>query len=158
MIHLQGGWKSQWDSPARGGVSPVLSVLTARQACLQKPAGGFFHWRSSQSCCCSQVLLPPHSPEPTFLPSLVSPADMSSLKEICSGLPLHPMPENRGRKREIPHAPVRTPNLTAQEEKVMQLSAGPGLPSPSDPLCSKQQSWCPKCFSKCGLPKLLAIK
>uniref|UniRef100_A0A7M4FKU2 Urocanate hydratase n=1 Tax=Crocodylus porosus TaxID=8502 RepID=A0A7M4FKU2_CROPO len=43
---------------------------------------------------------------------------MSSLKEICSGLPLHPVPENRGRKRGIPHAPVRTPNLTAQEEKL----------------------------------------
>ncbi|XP_061474403.1 urocanate hydratase [Rhineura floridana] len=43
---------------------------------------------------------------------------MSSLKEICNGLPLNPLPENRGRKNGIPHAPVRTPNLTAHEEKL----------------------------------------
>nr|XP_056702885.1 urocanate hydratase [Euleptes europaea] len=43
---------------------------------------------------------------------------MSSLKEICGGLPLHSLPENRGRKDGIPHAPVRTPNLTEHEEKL----------------------------------------
>uniref|UniRef100_A0A8C8S2K0 urocanate hydratase n=1 Tax=Pelusios castaneus TaxID=367368 RepID=A0A8C8S2K0_9SAUR len=43
---------------------------------------------------------------------------MSSLKEICGGLPLDPLPENRGRKEGVPHAPVRTPNLTCQEEKL----------------------------------------
>ncbi|XP_077181476.1 urocanate hydratase [Paroedura picta] len=43
---------------------------------------------------------------------------MSSLKEICSGLPLHALPKNRGRKIGIPHAPVRTPNLTEHEEKL----------------------------------------
>ncbi|XP_062977463.1 urocanate hydratase [Elgaria multicarinata webbii] len=43
---------------------------------------------------------------------------MSGLKEICGGLPLHPLPENRGRKSGIPHAPVRTPKLTAHEEKL----------------------------------------
>ncbi|KAG7231750.1 hypothetical protein INR49_010421 [Caranx melampygus] len=43
---------------------------------------------------------------------------MSSLKEICSGLPLDPLPQNRGRDPRVPHAPVRTPNLTADEERV----------------------------------------
>ncbi|XP_058023804.1 urocanate hydratase [Ahaetulla prasina] len=43
---------------------------------------------------------------------------MSTLKAICAGLPLHPLPENRGRKSGIPHAPVRSPNLTASEEKL----------------------------------------
>ncbi|XP_015284860.1 PREDICTED: urocanate hydratase [Gekko japonicus] len=43
---------------------------------------------------------------------------MTSLKEICGGLPLHTLPENRGRKNGIPHAPVRTPNLTEHEEKL----------------------------------------
>uniref|UniRef100_A0A8D0DGT0 Urocanate hydratase n=1 Tax=Salvator merianae TaxID=96440 RepID=A0A8D0DGT0_SALMN len=43
---------------------------------------------------------------------------MGSLKEICAGLPLNPLPENRGRKVGIPHAPVRTPSLTAPEEKL----------------------------------------
>ncbi|XP_026506050.1 urocanate hydratase [Terrapene carolina triunguis] len=48
---------------------------------------------------------------------------MSSLEEICGGLPLHPLPENRGRKKGVPHAPVRTPNLTAQEEKLALQNA-----------------------------------
>ncbi|XP_026578922.1 urocanate hydratase [Pseudonaja textilis] len=43
---------------------------------------------------------------------------MSTLKAICAGLPLHPLPENRGRKSGLPHAPVRRPNLTANEEKL----------------------------------------
>lgn len=44
--------------------------------------------------------------------------DMSNLKEICSGLPLDPLPPHQGRDPNLPHAPVRTPNLTAQEERV----------------------------------------
>lgn len=43
---------------------------------------------------------------------------MSSLKDICSGLPLDPLPPNRGRDPNVPHAPIRTPNLTAEEERV----------------------------------------
>lgn len=43
---------------------------------------------------------------------------MSNLKEICAGLPLDPLPQNRGRDPRVPHAPVRTPNLTAAEERV----------------------------------------
>lgn len=43
---------------------------------------------------------------------------MSSLKDICSGLPLNPLPPNRGRDPNLPHAPMRTPNLTAEEERV----------------------------------------
>uniref|UniRef100_G1N6S0 urocanate hydratase n=1 Tax=Meleagris gallopavo TaxID=9103 RepID=G1N6S0_MELGA len=48
---------------------------------------------------------------------------MISLKEICRGLPLNPLPENRGRRKGIPHAPVRTPNLTAQEKKLALRNA-----------------------------------
>ncbi|XP_042655630.1 urocanate hydratase isoform X2 [Tyto alba] len=48
---------------------------------------------------------------------------MTSLKEICRGLPLYPLPENRGRRKGIPHAPVRTPNLTAQEKKLALRNA-----------------------------------
>lgn len=43
---------------------------------------------------------------------------MSSLKEICAGLPLDSLPQNHGRDPSVPHAPVRTPNLTAAEERV----------------------------------------
>ncbi|XP_015730537.1 urocanate hydratase isoform X2 [Coturnix japonica] len=48
---------------------------------------------------------------------------MTTLKEICRGLPLNPLPENRGRRNGIPHAPVRTPNLTAQEKKLALRNA-----------------------------------
>nr|XP_034962385.1 urocanate hydratase [Zootoca vivipara] len=54
---------------------------------------------------------------------------MSSLKEICGGLPLNPLPENRGRKSGIPHAPVRTPNLEAREEKLALKNALRYFPS-----------------------------
>ncbi|XP_064632889.1 urocanate hydratase-like [Lineus longissimus] len=43
---------------------------------------------------------------------------MSSLKEICQGLPLDPLPERRQRDNSIPHAPVLTPNLSPQEERL----------------------------------------
>ncbi|KFU90874.1 putative urocanate hydratase, partial [Chaetura pelagica] len=56
-------------------------------------------------------------------PPCISSAAMSSLKEICRGLPLYPLPENRGRRKGIPHAPVRTPNLTAQEKKLALRNA-----------------------------------
>uniref|UniRef100_A0AAQ5ZL85 urocanate hydratase n=1 Tax=Amphiprion ocellaris TaxID=80972 RepID=A0AAQ5ZL85_AMPOC len=48
---------------------------------------------------------------------------MSDLKEICSGLPLNPLPANRGRDPNVPHAPVRTPNLTAEEERLALRNA-----------------------------------
>ncbi|CAI5767418.1 urocanate hydratase [Podarcis lilfordi] len=54
---------------------------------------------------------------------------MSSLKEICGGLPLNPVPENRGRKSGIPHAPVRTPNLDSHEEKLALKNALRYFPS-----------------------------
>uniref|UniRef100_A0AAX7TYV6 urocanate hydratase n=1 Tax=Astatotilapia calliptera TaxID=8154 RepID=A0AAX7TYV6_ASTCA len=48
---------------------------------------------------------------------------MSTLKEICSGLPLNPLPPNRGRYPNVPHAPIRTPNLTAEEERLALRNA-----------------------------------
>uniref|UniRef100_A0A7N4PD68 Urocanate hydratase n=1 Tax=Sarcophilus harrisii TaxID=9305 RepID=A0A7N4PD68_SARHA len=43
---------------------------------------------------------------------------MSNLRELCKGLPLHPLPENKGRREGIPHAPVRTPNLSPEEKQL----------------------------------------
>ncbi|TMS19344.1 Urocanate hydratase [Larimichthys crocea] len=48
---------------------------------------------------------------------------MSSLKDICSGLPLDPLPPNRGRDPNVPHAPTRTPNLTSEEERLALRNA-----------------------------------
>ena len=44
---------------------------------------------------------------------------MSSLQEICSGIPLNPLPpKQEKRDPAVPHAPTRTPNLSPREEKV----------------------------------------
>ncbi|XP_029457230.1 urocanate hydratase isoform X2 [Rhinatrema bivittatum] len=43
---------------------------------------------------------------------------MANLKELCRGLPLDPLPENRGRDSKVPHAPARTPKLSLEEEKL----------------------------------------
>uniref|UniRef100_A0AAR2LFW2 urocanate hydratase n=1 Tax=Pygocentrus nattereri TaxID=42514 RepID=A0AAR2LFW2_PYGNA len=43
--------------------------------------------------------------------------------ELCGGLPLNPLPPNRGRDPNVPHAPVRTPNLTAEEERLSLRNA-----------------------------------
>ncbi|EDL91345.1 rCG56002 [Rattus norvegicus] len=48
---------------------------------------------------------------------------MSSLQELCSGLPLRPLPENRGRWAGVPHAPVRTPDLSPEEEQLALRNA-----------------------------------
>ena len=44
---------------------------------------------------------------------------MSTLKEICSGLPVDPLPEYSGsRQCDVPHAPVRTTGLDVKGKKV----------------------------------------
>ena len=43
---------------------------------------------------------------------------MASLKELCAGLPVDPIPPPQDRDNSIPHAPVRTINLTDDEERV----------------------------------------
>ncbi|XP_037659365.1 urocanate hydratase isoform X1 [Choloepus didactylus] len=48
---------------------------------------------------------------------------MSSLQVLCSGLPLNPLPENRGRWAGVPHAPVRTPGLSPAEEQLALRNA-----------------------------------
>ncbi|XP_031811730.1 LOW QUALITY PROTEIN: urocanate hydratase [Sarcophilus harrisii] len=48
---------------------------------------------------------------------------MSNLRELCKGLPLHPLPENKGRREGIPHAPVRTPNLSPEEKQLALKNA-----------------------------------
>ncbi|KAL1416135.1 hypothetical protein MTO96_006404 [Rhipicephalus appendiculatus] len=40
---------------------------------------------------------------------------MSTLKEICSGLPLDPLPPPRARNPAVAHAPDRLVPLTAEE-------------------------------------------
>uniref|UniRef100_A0AAY4BZY3 Urocanate hydratase n=2 Tax=Denticeps clupeoides TaxID=299321 RepID=A0AAY4BZY3_9TELE len=49
--------------------------------------------------------------------------EMSNLKELCSGLPLDPLPFNHGRDPNVPHAPVRTPNLSPGEERLALRNA-----------------------------------
>uniref|UniRef100_A0A5G2RHD0 urocanate hydratase n=1 Tax=Sus scrofa TaxID=9823 RepID=A0A5G2RHD0_PIG len=49
--------------------------------------------------------------------------DMCSLRALCSGLPLRPLPENRGRCAGVPHAPVRTPGLSPTEEQLALRNA-----------------------------------
>uniref|UniRef100_A0A8C9Q5Y9 Urocanate hydratase 1 n=1 Tax=Spermophilus dauricus TaxID=99837 RepID=A0A8C9Q5Y9_SPEDA len=48
---------------------------------------------------------------------------MSSLQALCLGLPLRPLPENRGRWPGVPHAPVRTPGLSPAEEQLALKNA-----------------------------------
>ncbi|XP_038069650.1 urocanate hydratase-like [Patiria miniata] len=48
---------------------------------------------------------------------------MASLKEICDGLPLDPLPPARPRDSNIAHAPVRVPNLTPEEERLALQNA-----------------------------------
>nr|XP_023403901.1 urocanate hydratase [Loxodonta africana] len=48
---------------------------------------------------------------------------MSSLQALCSGLPLRPLPENRGRWAGVPHAPVRTPGCSPAEEQLALRNA-----------------------------------
>ncbi|XP_052781562.1 urocanate hydratase-like [Mya arenaria] len=48
---------------------------------------------------------------------------MSSLKEICEGIPTNPLPPRREREENVPHAPVRTPGLTRDEERLALRNA-----------------------------------
>lgn len=43
---------------------------------------------------------------------------MASLKDLCCSLPIDPLPPPRERDNSVPHAPVRTVNLTADERRV----------------------------------------
>ncbi|KAL4226707.1 Urocanate hydratase [Mactra antiquata] len=48
---------------------------------------------------------------------------MSSLKDICEGIPTDPLPSSRHRNEAVPHAPVRTPNLTRDEQRLALRNA-----------------------------------
>lgn len=48
---------------------------------------------------------------------------MSSLKDICEGIPLDPLPISRERDESVPHAPVRTPDLTREEQRLALQNA-----------------------------------
>ena len=48
--------------------------------------------------------------------------NMASLKDLCAGLPVEPLPPPRQRDNSVPHAPVRVTNLTPDEEKVSSIS------------------------------------
>ena len=47
---------------------------------------------------------------------------MESLRVLCSGLPLDPLPALRPRDPSVPHAPIRNPNLSREEKKVSKSS------------------------------------
>lgn len=44
---------------------------------------------------------------------------MGSLKELCDGLPLDPLPQPRPRDESVAHAPVRNTELNASETRVI---------------------------------------
>ena len=44
------------------------------------------------------------------------------LKQLCSGLAVNPLPENRGRTVGIPHAANKKLNLNSAERKVRTIS------------------------------------
>jgi len=46
---------------------------------------------------------------------------MASLKDICGGLPVDPLPEPRQRDNSVPHAPVRATRLNEREELVSKF-------------------------------------
>ncbi|XP_053377371.1 urocanate hydratase-like isoform X3 [Mercenaria mercenaria] len=48
---------------------------------------------------------------------------MSSLKDICEGVPVDPLPEPKNRDESVPHAPVRTPDLTREEQRLALQNA-----------------------------------
>ncbi|XP_060580142.1 urocanate hydratase-like [Ruditapes philippinarum] len=48
---------------------------------------------------------------------------MSSLKDICEGIPVDPLPEPRERDEAVPHAPIRTPDLTRDERRLALQNA-----------------------------------
>uniref|UniRef100_A0A5F9D0X7 urocanate hydratase n=1 Tax=Oryctolagus cuniculus TaxID=9986 RepID=A0A5F9D0X7_RABIT len=84
----------EWRGWPRGGRSLTCRPLTA-----QSPPGLPAVWTST------------------------SVSGMSSLQALCSGLPLRPLPENCGRRAGVPHAPVRTPNLSPAEEQLALRNA-----------------------------------
>ena len=43
---------------------------------------------------------------------------VNPLEELCAGIPSDPLPELEARDPNIPHAPIRTPDLTREEERV----------------------------------------
>lgn len=47
--------------------------------------------------------------------------DMDTLKKLCAGLPIDPLPDKRIRDPSIAHAPVRNHQLTEAEQKVRHL-------------------------------------
>ncbi|CAH1783441.1 unnamed protein product [Owenia fusiformis] len=63
---------------------------------------------------------------------------MSTLKELCAGLPLDPLPNPRPRDEDVPHAPVRTPNLTPQEQRQALENALRYFPSTSHPVLAPE--------------------
>ncbi|XP_020600446.1 urocanate hydratase-like isoform X1 [Orbicella faveolata] len=54
---------------------------------------------------------------------------MASLKELCDGLPIDPLPSPRNRDNSVPHAPVRTVNLSADERRLALQNALRYFPS-----------------------------
>ncbi|RMX52942.1 hypothetical protein pdam_00010933 [Pocillopora damicornis] len=48
---------------------------------------------------------------------------MESLKDLCCSLPVDPLPPPRERDNSVPHAPVRTVNLTADERRLALQNA-----------------------------------
>lgn len=54
---------------------------------------------------------------------------MSTINEICSGLPTDPLPQWRQRDETVPHAPRRTTNLTTEQKSLAVRNALRYFPS-----------------------------
>eukprot|EP00063_Salmo_salar_P013551 XP_013988386.1 PREDICTED: urocanate hydratase-like [Salmo salar] len=66
---------------------------------------------------------------------------MLNLKELCRGLPLDPMTPNQGRDPNEPHAPVRTPNLTPEEERLALRNDLRYPPSSHNNILASEFAW-----------------
>ena len=96
----------------------VFVEMNTREIISQSRAGIFLHTHYTPPPCPSGVrsvlFLDPVS-------CRVSRFNMASLKDLCAGLPVESLPPPKQRDNSVPHAPVRTTNLTLDEERVSSL-------------------------------------
>lgn len=119
-MRLEGNGLS-WPMGFRGGEGRV-SRTQFRKPCLSMSGllkqGTPIHNLHGRSSSLPQSSIPLFTTPELFPWTFSTGKVMATLKELCGGLPLNPLPPNCGRDPSMPHAPVRTPNLTAVEERV----------------------------------------
>jgi urocanate hydratase len=63
---------------------------------------------------------------------------MITIRELCNGLPLDPIPESKPRDESIAHAPVRIANLRAEERRLAVKNALRYFPTKHHSLLAKE--------------------